>query len=95
MTLAMTMTAEDQVIATELTAEDFLAALWGIRPGQSSPRLWPASIRYPFEKGVAEWLYRLWGIDGADGSRSVVSTRSAALRAAIRTGSQTGEKGGA
>ena len=60
--MTATMTAEAGTTQPEVTIERFLEALWGIRLGESRPRLQPAIAPYTFEDGVGEWLYRIWGI---------------------------------
>jgi hypothetical protein len=40
---------------------DWLAAMWGVRPGESSPTSRPGSVP-PDCLAAASWLVALWGI---------------------------------
>jgi hypothetical protein len=43
------------------SADGWLSAMWGIRPGTSVPATAAGvTSRYPVE--IAEWLHRMWGI---------------------------------
>ena len=69
---ATTITAQSQAAAPEVTAERFLEQLWGVRPGQQSPRITPverATAGEHMGEGVAAWLYRMWGIRPARSER--------------------------
>ncbi|MGH8991690.1 MAG: hypothetical protein ACRDZ7_09205 [Acidimicrobiia bacterium] len=48
---------------SEVTVEQFLETLYGIRPGESRPRAVPRP--YPFGPELQAWL-RLWGLDGGE-----------------------------
>jgi hypothetical protein len=60
-----TMTRETGTTERERAAARFGEALWGIRSGRTSPKMWTTTAAYAVEDGVGEWLYRLWGIGGA------------------------------
>ena len=57
------MTTEELASTTrEVTVEDFLETLYGIRPGEAWPRMAVVANRYRFVgNGLDDWL-RLWGL---------------------------------
>ena len=57
----MAMTA---TLVKPVTTDDFLYALWGIRPGLSAraPRVHTVPAMCHLDDEVGQWLHRLWGI---------------------------------
>ena len=60
----MTLTVDDAIIfdvrTREVSAEDWLYSLWGIRPGQTTSRRGSATV-HPSTVASAGWLHALWG----------------------------------
>ena len=65
MSVAETPIAIEQPITRQITAEDFLYALWGITQGEP-PKLRPAPVPYRHSPPVREWLWRMYGIGGPE-----------------------------
>ncbi|MCA1841623.1 MAG: hypothetical protein LC792_00270 [Actinobacteria bacterium] len=63
MSVAPTPMVTEEPLVRPIGPEDFLYALWGIKPGESTKlRLAPAPYQHAPE--VREWLWRMWGIGG-------------------------------
>jgi hypothetical protein len=61
------MTTEELASTTrEVTVEHYLETLYGIRPGESWPRMAVVANRYRFVgNGLDDWLH-LWGLGDSD-----------------------------
>jgi hypothetical protein len=57
------MTSTELLEQAGVTVEKYLETLWGIRPGETRPRLRPVATRYDHGEGVDAWL-GLWGLGG-------------------------------
>lgn len=58
-------TNEPDIVVAAPTADGWLYAMWGIRPGTSSPTT-SARVTYRYPAEIADWLNRMWGIPLAD-----------------------------
>jgi len=65
MSVAVTPVTIEQPITPPVSAEDFLYALWGIRPG-APVKLRPAPVPYRHSPPVRDWLWRMYGIGGPE-----------------------------
>jgi hypothetical protein len=56
------MTWDLVALEPEVTVEQYLETLYGIRPGESRPRVQAVARRHHFGAELNSWL-RLWGLD--------------------------------